>query len=98
MDLQKEAVAKMAQMPPRSGGTLPVVFHSSTARGVPLRESRRQEEQQVIMSTKTTSGSGSRAYQMRVLFATKNKVLPHRGGGGGRRVKPALLTVPPVRY
>ncbi len=39
-------------MPPRSGGTLPVVFHSSSAAAassvqVPARESRRLQEQQV---------------------------------------------------
>ena len=49
---QREAAALIAQMPPRSGGTLPVVFHSSSAAHassvqVPARESRRLQEQQV---------------------------------------------------
>jgi hypothetical protein len=52
LSMQREAAALIAQMPPRSGGTLPVVFHSSSAAHassvqVPARESRRLQEQQV---------------------------------------------------
>ncbi len=52
MTTQREAAALIAQMPPRNGGTLPVVFHASSAAHassvqVPARESRRLQEQQV---------------------------------------------------
>jgi hypothetical protein len=62
-NLQKEAEARLAQVPPRSGGTFPVVFHSSSTsaatRQVPARESRKLEEQQARTKFRICAFKGS---------------------------------------